>query len=299
MVLPVYLLKAQNYYNTKGGLVFVSDIQAPLWLETITSKNEYNEIATDSLFDNINRSKPEAVFMLGDLVGQAINHDNWKDLDRRLKALRKSKIPVFAIPGNHEYMFIAEEGEKKFRNRFPYLPINGFYQVYDSIGIIMLNSNFSKMKNNDFESQRSFYKKILDSMDNDKKIKSIIVCCHHSPYSNSKVVGSDIEVQTNFVKPFLSSRKTSIFISGHSHNLEHFEHHNKHFLVIGGGGGPKQALEQKGHRKWNDKLNDDDKPRFFYLQMNKEYNNLIVNVMGLNQNFTKLISKEILSITLD
>jgi len=299
IILFVCFFTSASIAEIKNGLVFISDIQEPLWVERFTSKNEYNEKASDSLFSNINRTKPDAVFMLGDLVGQAINDDNWKEFDRRIKVLRKSKIPVYAIPGNHEYMFLAEEAEKNFRNRFLNLPINGFYRVYDSIGIVMLNSNFSNLTLKDFEAQQQFYANLLDSMDNDTKIRAIIVCCHHSPYSNSRVVGSNSEVQKNFVKLFLKSKKAHLFLSGHSHHLEYFVHSNKHFLVIGGGGGQKQALVKPEFRKWKDKIPDNEKPRFFYLQMIKENGNLIIKSMGLSQDFSKLITKEILSIPLD
>ncbi len=299
ILLSVCVFTSLAIADNKNGLIFISDIQEPLWVERFTSKNEYNEKASDSLFSNISRTKPEAVFMLGDLVGQAINDYNWIDFDRRIQVLRKSRIPVYAIPGNHEYMFLGGEGEKNFRKRFPNLQINGFSRVFDSIGIVMLNSNFSYLTHADFESQQQFYAKLLDSMDNDVKIRSIIVCCHHSPYTNSNVVGSSSEVQKNFVKLFLKSKKAHLFLSGHSHHLEHFVHTSKHFLVIGGGGGQKQALKKAEFRKWKDKILDNEKPRFFYMLMNIENNKLIIKSMGLNQDFTKLISKEILSLPLD
>ena len=78
----------------------------------------------------------------------------------------------------------------------------------------------------------------MDSLDSNPGIKMILLCSHHPPYTNSKIVKPSKEVVKYFLPRFFESTKSRLYISGHSHNLEFFEKGNKkYFLVIGGGGG--------------------------------------------------------------
>jgi hypothetical protein len=92
--------------------------------------------------------------------------------------------------------------------------------------------------------QDEWYRRTLAEADSMPEVHSIIVCCHHSPYSNSKMVGSSPAVQEHFVEPYLKARKTSLFISGHAHLYQHFMNADKHFFVIGGGGGLHHPLNK-------------------------------------------------------
>jgi hypothetical protein len=51
------------------------------------------------------------------------------------------------------------------------------------------------------------------------------------------------EALSCFLDPFLNSRKTAAFFSGHCHSYEKFKKKGKYFIVSGGGGGPRQRLE--------------------------------------------------------
>ena len=105
----------------------------------------------------------------------------------------------------------------------------------DSIAVILLNSNFAKLTTTERASQQARYTAMLVELDTLAAVRTVIVCCHHSPYSDSKLVGSNTDVQDAFVAPFMRCTKALLFITGHAHLFQHFGREGKHFLVIGGG----------------------------------------------------------------
>jgi hypothetical protein len=127
----------------------------------------------------------------------------------------------------------------------------------------------------------------MDSLDADPGITALIVCTHHAPYSNSKIVGSSKPVADLIVPIFDKSQKSKLFISGHSHNLEYFSDSiGKHFLVIGGGGGIAQPLVPVNKRKHDDKLMQDSKLLYFYLVIEKSGNCLKLIAKGFREDFS-------------
>lgn len=126
----------------------------------------------------------------------------------------------------------------------------------------------------------------MDSLDADKGTLAIIICIHHAPFSNSKIVGSSEQVAELIVPRFNQSAKAKLMISGHSHNLEYFTGNpDKHFLVIGGGGGIAQPLEPSDKRRYKDQLIQDEKPLYFYLDMERTGNHLNIKTRGFKTDF--------------
>ncbi len=255
-------------------LIFLSDTQAPLFLETLVFRAPFNQMATKMIFNDILSKQPKYVFMLGDVVGAGSKPRRWQAVDQFLDSARKHNIDVSACLGNHEYLFKKTIGEKAFQKRFPEHRKTGYYVIRDSIAIVLLNSNFSKLTIEEQNKQKKFYTAALAALDKNDSVKTIIVACHHSPYTNSTVVGSNMAVREAFVKPFLKTKKCRLFLSGHSHNFEHFKIEGKTFLVIGGGGGISQHLNTKPNRIACE--NDDCHPLFHYLMVKRIPNNLLV-----------------------
>jgi predicted MPP superfamily phosphohydrolase len=267
-------------------IYFISDVQAPMSVEKIISKPYRNEEARDSLFADIIRQHPKNLFMLGDLTSKGSKEKAWVPLDTFLNSLKKINTSVYAIPGNHEYMG-KSAGLRKFKLRFPEQWLCGYFVTLDSIAIVMLNSNFNDLSKNELSKQLTRYKSVMDSLDTDPHINTIIVCTHHAPYSNSKIVGSSKPVADLIVPIFEKSQKSKLFISGHSHNLEYFSNSiGKHFLVIGGGGGIAQPLIPMDKRKHEDLLNQDAKPLYFYLVIEKNGNCLRLIAKGFKKDFS-------------
>ena len=271
MMLMFLLRMAMGAWSQAGTeavskeIVFASDTQAPLWFETIIRKTHNNRTATKKIFDDVARRRPAALYILGDVVSLGYSNKQWKPIDGYLDTLRQEGVKVHAALGNHEVMYCAKSGQQTFQQRFPDHVKTGYVSTFDSVAVVLLNSNFKNLSDAADATQRSWYQRTLDSLDADPAVLLIISGCHHSPYSNSKVVGSSKAVQEKFVPPFLSSKKSRLFLSGHSHNYEHFRQQEKDFLVIGGGGGIQQPLRE-GKNALPD-LSAGYKPMFHYMSI--------------------------------
>lgn len=264
-------------------IVFASDTQAPMWIETLWLRSNHNKAATKSIFDNIFKRDPAAVYLLGDVVSLGSSNKQWRPMDNYLKRLRSKGIKVNAALGNHEVLGQSVKGQKKFQERFPNHIKTGYVDTVDSVAIILLNSNFNSLSAKEDAFQVDWYRKALDKLDADSSIQFIITCCHHSPYTNSKIVGSSLAVRQKFVPVFLRSAKSRLFLSGHSHNFEHFNQGGKDFFVIGGGGGLHQPLK-KGEGLLPD-LSIKYKPLFHYLSIMRNGENLLLSSISLKQEF--------------
>jgi hypothetical protein len=265
-------------------IAFASDTQAPMWVETLWLKANKNRTATKMVFDDILHSPSSSLFLLGDVVNLGYSNKQWKPIDGYLKNLRDKDVTVNAILGNHEVMGRAVKGQEKFQKRFPNHVRTGYVEIEDSVAVVLLNSNFTQLSSADNEKQLNWYKKTLAELDADSSVQFIITACHHSPYTNSKIVGPCPAVQQKFVPPFLQSKKSKLFLSGHCHGFEHYQVEGKDFLVIGGGGGLHQPL-RPNHADCPD-LACDYKPMFHYLTVRRDADQLHVTSMRLKDDFS-------------
>lgn len=265
-------------------LVFASDTQAPMWVETILLKSNNNRVATKDIFDNIVARNPAAVYLLGDVVSKGASNKQWKPMDGYLRRLRSKGIKVNAALGNHEVLVKSKVGQRKFQERFPKHVKIGSLDVTDSVAVILLNSNFGSLSSEEDTAQVNWYKRTLEALDADSSIQFIISGCHHSPYTNSRIVGPSTGVKQKIVPLFLKSKKSLLFLSGHSHNFEHFQQQGKDFFVIGGGGGLHQPLKQ-GKGLLPD-LAADYKPQFHYLSIRRQGDKLEVTSIRLKPDFS-------------
>jgi len=263
---------------------FTSDTQGRLLFEKLFRPYNHNETATQLIFHDVNARQPSALFILGDVVSLGYHNAKWKPVDINLKLLRNNGIPVYAALGNHEVMINSTLGQKRFQSRFPEHSATGYIKVVDSVAIVLLNSNFSKMKPADIKKQDTWYRQTLARLDTSASVKLVIVGCHHSPYSNNKVAVSSLPVQQHFVPSFMQSKKCVLFLSGHSHNFESFKMGGKQFLVIGGGGGVHQPLNTTGQTLPD--LAPNYKPQFHYLEVTRRHDSLQVVSRRLKTDFS-------------
>jgi hypothetical protein len=280
-------------------IAFASDTQAPLWLEQLFLKTHNNKTATKMIFTDIIRRRPLSFFLLGDVVSLGTSIRAWNDISKHLEECCNRGIPVYATTGNHEVMGTGRMGRKgrlKFQTHFPDYLNTGYVRVVDSIAVVLLNSNFTTLTKAENEMQVTWYKDILQKLDKDPAIQYIITGCHHSPFSNSKIVGSSKAVQQKFVGPFIRSSKSCLFLSGHSHAFEHFKRDGKDFMVIGGGGGLHQKLGS-GTGEMAD-LSPGYKPMFHYLTAQREKDHLLITSYKLNDKFDAFTPGLIMDINL-
>ena len=290
-LLVLHELSAFAQESQPRSIAMISDTQAPMWIEKVFLKSDHNEEATSKHFGEIVKLKPENLFILGDVTSWSAKERKWRAMDTYLSACRNAGISVTALLGNHDVMGSAKKGERNFKKRFPKINPTGYYQIVDSIAFVLLNSNFKKMKKDRVELQQKWYNDALDSLEKNNGVKAIIVSCHHAPYTNSKVVGESHAVQERFVPLFISTSKCKLFITGHSHNFEHFVQSGKDFLVIGGGGGIHQPVSQ--NRK---DVQSDYKPEFHFLIITPNSRFLQIDSYALKKDFSGFEKRHILDL---
>jgi hypothetical protein len=186
-------------------------------------------------------------------------------------------------------LILSNEGESNFRGRFPFYSKTGYLKKIGPIAFILLNSNFSDLTDEEVNRQQDWYRDQLILCDSDSSIKAVIVGCHHPPYTNSKIVNSDDDVQKYFVPDFLKSDKTKLFLSGHSHSFEHFSHGGKDFLTIGGGGGLHHPLYHGNEILHEDLYKGDiNKRSFHYLLCRFDDDGMKIQIQMLNSDFSEI-----------
>lgn len=264
-------------------MVFMSDSQPPLKIETLWLKDTGNARATDSIYSAIARERDVvAVFHLGDITAAGSRTWQWQNTERQFKKLRQAKLPFYPVPGNHEYMFSPRKGLENFHKQFPEIKQTWYSVRTGPVAVVLLNSNFSQLSTGALSEQRQWYEAQLNILDQDPAIHAVIVATHYSPYTNSKVVSGSTEVQKEFVPLFQKCAKCRLFISGHAHAFEHFREQGKDFLVIGGGGGLLQPLRSGNDQKWRDLFPEKTEKRFFhYLTCRSEESGIEVSVKML------------------
>ncbi len=269
--------------DAEKTILFLSDTQAPLFLETLILSQNRNEEARQKILELIlNEPDPAAVFHLGDTVARASEEGDWKPIDDFIARLKARGIPVYAAMGNHEYMVTSKEGAAGFKKRFPEFPKSWYSVRILPVAFIVLNSNFGELSREAQAEQKKFYTEQLAALENDPEVKGIVVCDHHPPYTNSKIISSSVEVDREFVPLFLKSRKARLFLSGHSHAAEHFIREGKHFLVLGGGGGLLHPLYIGSEARYEDLFILRTQRRWFH------YLRLQVNADGWKATFRML-----------
>lgn len=268
----------------KREILFLSDTQAPMWVERLVLRTHQNTKATQAIFTEILRIRPDVLYWLGDIVSLGYKNNKWRSIDQFLQQCTEAKTAVYAIMGNHDVMGRPRKGAKNFQQRFPEHCHTGYVRTTDQIAVVMLNSNFSTLSADDTAKQQAWYEKTLTDLDNDPDINVVIVTCHHAPYSNSKLVGSSKLVQQRFVPPYIRSQKARLFITGHSHAFEQFQFEGKTFLVIGGGGGLRQPLNTSPSRLSD--LATEYKPMFHYLAVLRDGDGLKLTSYCLKKDFS-------------
>jgi len=222
---------------------------------------EQNDTARQLVLNRIAEENPAFLVILGDL----------------------KNIPVFPLFGNHEYFGFHKKAFEHFFGRFPHLNRQLWYVVrFNSVAIVLLNSNFKNLSQDLINKQNEWYRARLSEYQNDDAIKTVIVCCHHAPFTNSTVVPDDAKVQEYFVAPFKRTPKAKLFMTGHCHSYERFVKHGKQYIVSGGGGGPRQKLLVSGKQRHKDQYNGGAIREFHFCKIVLEPGQLRVQMVKLD-----------------
>lgn len=268
-------------------IAFISDTQAPIWLEKLRLKSDDNENATGAIFSAISKENGvKALFHLGDITPMGSLEHNWNEMNVYFRKMKHADIPVYPAMGNHEYMLLPGRGRSLFFRYFPYLNSSWYVRTIGRTAVIILNSNFSHLDDHEISSQQKWLNETIKRLDSDTAIDAVIMAAHHSPYTNSTIVSPSEDVQKHFVPAYLKSRKARLFISGHAHAFEHFSMHGKDFLVIGGGGGLLQPLRMGSKRRYNDLSPVKTERRMFhYIICEQRQGRLHIRVKMINPGY--------------
>ncbi len=272
-------------------IVFVSDTQMPIPVETIFLSGNRNKLARDLIFKQTLKENPAAVFHLGDLTEFSYSNKAWRKIDDFVGKLNRSGTGFYPTLGNHEYLLYPQKGIKNFSKRFPY--VKTCYSVRcGNAEIILFNSNFSKLSEKEFEKEKSEYRKLLEKAEKDPRIKTVIVATHYPPFTNSKLIFPNKSVQRHFLPDFYKTKKAKLFVSGHAHACEHFNRNGKDFLVIGGGGGLLQPLYSGNNARFTD-LFDDKSPKrmYHFLEIIPGDEKLEVKIIAVKKDFSGFETK--------
>lgn len=263
-------------------VVILGDLQRTSLLELMVGR-EQNDYEREKLIQKIAKEDPSLIILLGDMVSDGSDNDNWKYFDSLL--IPVNNIPVLPVMGNHDYTGDRKSpGFNNIKNRFRHLEKSTWYsRVYGNIALIFLDTNENLLSSSEWNEQENWFKKILSDYDNDPEIHGILVFMHHPPFTNSIVTGDEENIQETFISHFINSKKGLAVFSGHAHTYENFKIKGKHFLVSGGGGGPRVILK-KGKNVHKDECDYKGVRPFHYILLQENKNSVDLTVKGLNKN---------------
>lgn len=262
----------------------VGDSQDTLTIERYLLMRESNPRETQMVFAAVGGHRPAFVVLVGDLTGDGSSASEWRRFDSLTRGMRDQYIPIFVVMGNHDYGLDIPRAEREFASRFPQFAVDHWYaRTYGSLAMLFLDSNAYPMPQEQWARQAEWFARTLAAYDADAAIDGIIVFSHHPPYTNSTVTSDDPNVLKAFVPAFVASPKTVAMISGHTHAYEHFIEQGKHFIVTGGGGGPRVHLREGSKERHTDLYAGASPRPFHYLWIAPRSGGLSVTVEGLDK----------------
>ncbi len=205
-----------------------------IWRER---KGAHAEVVRDMLAE-----RPDALVLLGDMVFDGADDDDWAFFDRLMEPVAEARIPVYPIYGNHEYLRSSRAAQRNVRQRFPTIIRTWYAVTLDSITFVMINTNHDRINDAMEREQRHWYDSTMQALEVDPSVRCVVVCGHHPPFTNSMNVSDNRHVQDNYVPAFLRHSKSQVWLSGHSHAYERFVVKGRRFIVAGGGGAPRHKL---------------------------------------------------------
>jgi 3',5'-cyclic AMP phosphodiesterase CpdA len=265
-----------------GSFVVLGDLQPTSRLE---AWRESNDPERALIVERIARIRPDFVALLGDLVFCGSSRSAWAGFDALWAPVAAAHVPTFPVLGNHEYWMSRNAGLVQFFRRFPRLRGRRWYAAkYGPVGLVFLDSNRHALTGFLWETQIRWLNRTLARLDASPEIRGVVVLLHHPPFTNSTVTSDARHVQRQILPFFTAAEKTLAMIAGHVHSYEHFARGGKHYIVAGGGGGPRVRLAQGRRRRHVDDAFGGAAVRsFHFLRLTPSSEGLEITVCGLEK----------------
>ena len=87
---PIFNQETNLTFQDEEKIIFLSDTQSPIWLETLFLDENNNEMVRSKIFESIIEEKPKAVIHLGDLVSLGFWNNDWEEIDLFVDSLKES-----------------------------------------------------------------------------------------------------------------------------------------------------------------------------------------------------------------
>lgn len=203
--------------NTSYSFVHLSDPQFGMFgaFEKHDSLEKETQLMQRAV-DAINRLKPKYVVITGDLVNDRKNEKQIKEY-KRLVALIDKKIPVFAIPGNHDVGNDALNADLElYKQTFG---ADRFSFGYKNTYLMGINTNLIWAGNTALETEQAAWLK--EELKKGQKYKYRIVAGHHpiyvkKPDEEKSYENLPFEKRTEYLKLFRDNH-VDMYLSGHLH----------------------------------------------------------------------------------
>jgi 3',5'-cyclic AMP phosphodiesterase CpdA len=282
-------VKHVTHQHNSVPFAVIGDTQRTSILELLFLFREVNDKERELLLDSLFRVKFDLLVHLGDMVFNGASADDWDYFDRLFEPVMDKRIPIIPAMGNHEYWGNNQQALKSIVSRFPYLKQSRWYTyTYGHVGLIIVDSNKPEYSDSDWRNQLSWFKEVLQTMEEDSSIRAVLVFSHHPPFTNSSVTGDELHVQESFLTDFYLSTKAIAFISGHVHGYERILINGKTFIVSGGGGAPRVHVLEGRKARHEDQFTGPSLRPFNYLLVYPESEELLIEVVGFYKEHTEI-----------
>ena len=205
------------------------------------------------IIDKIVESNPAFLVNTGDLILKSAEKEDWQEFKKLNQVFKDRKIPYYPVLGNHDYRGNQAAAMADYFDYFPVLNEQLWYTLtYTNCGLIMLDSNFTKLSKEDIARQNKWLEYTLSKYRDDSNISFVLVFFHHPPFTNSRYNQPDKQAQANFVPLLNKFSKVKFVFNGHTHSYERFRIKAINYVVTGGGGAPLVALLPAGKSRYKD-----------------------------------------------
>lgn len=226
-------------------IAVVGDLQMTPWLVRTLRRSEFNEAEQAMLVEDLQERAGEldALIIVGDLVFTPRARRQWARFDRLIGPMA-GRLPVLPAMGNHDYncVFVELCSQRRIpgnvKIRFPWLEPGAAYIVaYGDLGLVFLDSETA------LPEQGEWLRNMLPEIE--RRFEAVLIFTHRPPFTDSSIgslAPGHTELQQYIVSALADSPVVPVFISGHVHGYEHLRVDGVHYVVSGGGGGPRRFL---------------------------------------------------------